>query len=60
MVLARMVMEHTQEVQALAPIHVSDTHMLLSGTDAETRQPCRFPDGRTQGFARRGQRKAAP
>lgn len=37
--LARMVTEHTQEEQELAPIHVSEPHMLLSGTDAETRRP---------------------
>lgn len=37
--LARMITEHTQEEQELAPIHVSEPHMLLSGTDAETRRP---------------------
>lgn len=30
------------------------------GRKEERAVPCRFPDGRTQGFARRGQRKAAP
>lgn len=37
--LARVVTEHTQEEQELAPVHGSEPHMLLSGTDAEMRRP---------------------